>query len=111
MQLIYIPILILSIVSAFFVFGKLKLLFFGDNLMDLGFGIIGAWFFIFFVCVTIWSAIFVYLGIPILIIGGIALVAYFIFSKSKGTESEADNSGDVDAETIVDQQPEDQQEN
>jgi len=111
MQLIYIPILILSIVSAFFVFGKLKLLFFGDNLMDLGFGIIGAWFFIFFVCVTIWSAIFVYLGIPILIIGGIVLVAYFIFSKSKGTESEADNLSGDNAETIVDQQPEDQQEN
>lgn len=111
MQLIYIPILILSIVSAFFVFGKLKRLFFGDNLMDLGFGIIGAWFFIFFVCVTIWSAIFVYLGIPILIIGGVLLIAYFIFGRNKGDETELDNSGDADAETIVDQQPEDQQEN
>ena len=83
--ILYVPILVLSIVSAFVVFSKVKMIFFGSNMLDLGLGIIGAWFFIFFVCVSIWTAIFVYLGIPILIIGAILLIAYFVISKRNGT--------------------------
>ena len=90
--ILYLPILVLSIVSAFVVFSKVKMIFFGSNMLDLGLGIIGAWFFIFFVCVSIWTAIFVYLGIPILIIGAILLVAYFVLSKRSGT------AGDVESE-------------
>lgn len=94
--ILYIPILILSIVSAFVIFGKLKMIFFGENMLDLGLGIIGAWFFIFFLCVVVWSSIFVYLGIPILIIGGILIVGYFVYSKVNGTstsENEQTNTG------------------
>lgn len=83
--ILYIPILILSIVSTFFIFGKMKMIFWGSNTLDLGLGIIGAWFFIFFICVVIWSTIFVYLGIPILIIGAILLVVYFFFDKKNET--------------------------
>ena len=83
--ILYLPILVLSLVSAFVVFSKVKMIFFGSNMLDLGLGIIGAWFFIFFVCVSIWTAIFVYLGIPILIIGAILLIAYFVISKRNGT--------------------------
>lgn len=83
--ILYIPILILSIVSAFFIFGKIKMMFWGSNTFDLGLGIIGAWFFIFFICVVIWSTIFVYLGIPILIIGAILLGAYFFLNKKMRT--------------------------
>lgn len=100
MQLIYIPILILSIVSAFFVFGKLKMIIFGDNLMDMGFGIIGIWFFIFLVCATIWSAIFVYLGIPILVIGTILLVLYFILGRKGGQVTDGQEAEQATAETI-----------
>ncbi|WP_296557140.1 hypothetical protein [uncultured Acetobacterium sp.] len=90
--ILYLPILVLSIVSAFVVFSKVKMMFFGSNMLDLGLGIIGAWFFIFFVCVSIWTAIFVYLGIPILIIGAILLAVYFVLSKCSG------NAADVESE-------------
>lgn len=40
--ILYAPILVLSIVSAFVVFSKVKMLFFGSNMLDLGLGIIGA---------------------------------------------------------------------
>ena len=94
--ILYLPILVLSIVSAFVVFSKVKMIFFGSNMLDLGLGIIGAWFFIFFVCVSIWTAIFVYLGIPILIIGAILLMAYFVLSKRSGTAGD-DESADQPA--------------
>lgn len=96
----YVVILILSIVSAFFVFGKLKMIVFGDNLMDMGFGIIGIWFFIFLVCATIWSAIFVYLGIPILVIGTILLVLFFIFGRKGEQLPDGQEAEQVTAETI-----------
>jgi len=51
--ILYLPILVLSVVSAFVVFSKVKMLFLGSNMLDLGLGIIGAWFFIFFVCVDL----------------------------------------------------------
>ena len=94
--ILYLPILVLSIVSAFVVFSKVKMMFFGSNMLDLGLGIIGAWFFIFFVCVSIWTAIFVYLGIPILIIGAILLAVYFVLSKRSGTAGD-DESADQPA--------------
>ncbi|MDD3307941.1 MAG: hypothetical protein PHO29_12700 [Acetobacterium sp.] len=89
--ILYLPILVLSIVSAFVVFSKVKMIFFGSNMLDLGLGIIGAWFFIFFVCVSIWTAIFVYLGIPILIIGAILLMAYFVLSKRSGNVEDGES--------------------
>ena len=100
--ILYVPILVLSIVSAFVVFSKVKMLFFGSNMLDLGLGIIGAWFFIFFVCVSIWTAIFVYLGIPILIIGAILLIAYFVLGKRSGTAGD-DESADQPAAGMDDE--------
>ena len=97
--ILYLPILVLSIVSAFVVFSKVKMLFWGSNMLDLGLGIIGAWFFIFFVCVSIWTAIFVYLGIPILIIGAILLIAYFVLSKRSGTAGDEKSAGQPVADT------------
>jgi hypothetical protein len=91
--ILYVPILVLSVVSAFVVFSKVKMIFFGSNMLDLGLGIIGAWFFIFFVCVSIWTAIFVYLGIPILIIGAILLIAYFVISKRSGNAGDDESVG------------------
>lgn len=102
--ILYIPILILSIVSAFFIFGKLKLFFFGSNMLDLGLGIIGAWFLIFFICVTIWATIFVYLGIPILIIGGILCVIYFVRSKKKSRLDADQENEETMAEPSDDQE-------
>ena len=101
--ILYLPILVLSIVSAFVVFSKVKMIFFGSNMLDLGLGIIAAWFFIFFVCVSIWTAIFVYLGIPILVIGAILLIAYFVLSKRSGTAVD-DESTDQPAADMDDQE-------
>lgn len=101
--ILYIPILILSIVSAFFIFGKMKMIFWGSNTLDLGLGIIGAWFFIFFICVVIWSTIFVYLGIPILIIGAILLGAYFFFNKKNENTTSEESVGQSMSETIDEQ--------
>ncbi|MDD3307680.1 MAG: hypothetical protein PHO29_11385 [Acetobacterium sp.] len=97
--ILYLPILVLSIVSAFVVFSKVKMIFFGSNMLDLGLGIIGAWFFIFFVCVSIWTAIFVYLGIPILIIGVLLLIAYFVISKRSGTAGDEKSADQPTADT------------
>ncbi len=97
--ILYLPILVLSIVSAFVVFSKVKMMFFGSNMLDLGLGIIGAWFFIFFVCVSIWTAIFVYLGIPILIIGAILLIAYFVLSKRSGNAGDEKSADQPTADT------------
>ena len=101
--ILYVPILVLSIVSAFVVFSKVKMLFWGSNMLDLGLGIIGAWFFIFFVCVSIWTAIFVYLGIPILIIGAILLIAYFVFSKRSATVGDVESEDDQPAAGMDDE--------
>lgn len=101
--ILYIPILILSIASAFFIFGKIKMIFWGSNTLDLGLGIIGAWFFIFFICVVIWSSIFVYLGIPILIIGAILLGAYFFFNKKNDSAAGEEGIGQSTSETIDEQ--------
>lgn len=97
----YVVIMILSIISAFVVFGKMKMLVFGKNTLDAGLGIIGVWFFIFFVCVSIWTAIFVYLGIPILVIGSILLVLFFIFGRKGEQLTEGQEAEQVTAETIV----------
>lgn len=101
--ILYIPILILSIVSAFFIFGKLKMLFWGSNMLDLGLGIIGAWFFIFFICVVVWSSIFVYLGIPILIIGAILCGVYFFFSKKNAHSTDEEDTAQATSETMDEQ--------
>lgn len=101
--ILYLPILVLSIVSAFVVLSKVKMLFWGSNMLDLGLGIIGAWFFIFFVCVSIWTAIFVYLGIPILIIGAILLAVYFVLSKRSGNAGD-DESANQPAADMDDQE-------
>lgn len=105
----YVVILILSIISTFVVFGKLKMIVFGKNTLDLGMAVIGIWFFIFFVCVTIWSVIFVYLGIPILVIGTILLVLFFIFGRKGEQLADGHEDEQATAETIDPSQQQTQQ--
>ncbi|AWW27732.1 MULTISPECIES: hypothetical protein [unclassified Acetobacterium] len=75
----YIIILIISLVSSFKICGLLKVMIWGENTLDLGMKILSFWAMIFFFCLLFWVTVFVYLGIPLLIIGVVVLVASLIF--------------------------------
>ena len=92
----YIIIMIISLVSSFKICGLLKVMIWGENTLDLGLKIISFWAMILFFCVVFWAAVFVYLGIPLLIIGAVVLVASLIFG---GKDKDAAASGKVESTT------------
>ena len=98
--ILYIIIMIISLVSSFKICGLLKVVIWGENTLDLGLKILSFWAMIFFFCLVFWSAVFVYLGIPLLIIGAIVLAASLIFGGNSDDEaaSEEDEEANQEAE-------------
>lgn len=88
--ILYIIILIISLVSSFKICGLLKVIIWGENTLDLGMKILSFWAMIFFFCIVFWSAVFVYLGIPLLIIGAIVLVAALLLGGNGEGETASD---------------------
>lgn len=88
----YIIILIISLVSSFKICGLLKVVIWGENTLDLGMKILSFWAMIFFFCLLFWVTVFVYLGIPLLIIGVIVLVASLIFGGNSDDEAASDEN-------------------
>ena len=95
----YIIILIISLVSSFKICGLLKVMIWGENTLDLGMKILSFWAMIFFFCLVFWSAVFVYLGIPLLIIGAIVLAASLIFGGNSDDETASEEDEAVNQES------------
>ncbi|MDD3307347.1 MAG: hypothetical protein PHO29_09675 [Acetobacterium sp.] len=87
----YTIILIVSLISSFKICGLLKVMIWGENTLDLGMKILSFWAIIFFSCLVFWSAVFVYLGIPLLIIGVVVLIASLIFGGNSDDEAASDD--------------------
>ena len=88
----YIIILVISLVSSFKICGLLKVMIWGENTLDLGMKILSFWAMIFFFCLVFWVTVFVYLGIPLLIIGVIVLVASLIFGGNSDDAAASDEN-------------------
>ena len=91
----YIIILVISLVSSFKICGLLKVMIWGENALDLGMKSLSfwvTWAMIFFFCLLFWVTVFVYLGIPLLIIGAFVLLASLIFGGNSDDAAASDEN-------------------